>query len=167
MRKRSDLSSRGEINDNIDKHREDMSVKEDELEIVASDTETVRSTLENLDFGGTEEGADAVESAIEQAEHVTVDIFEQKDSDLEVIQSDTEGYKDELQGHSETAESDLGKISDAGSQVQTGETIEKLADARDNVTEDRDFLNDQVDRAREAREESEQRQQELESRVRI
>ena len=82
MRRKNDAPTRIEVTETVERHNEDMSDKADELNVIATDTEVVRETLENLDFNGTAEGSDAVEQAIDQAEEVTVDIFDVEDESL-------------------------------------------------------------------------------------
>jgi len=165
MRKRSDAPTRSEVTETVEKHKDDMSEKVEELDTIATDTETVRETLESLDFEGTSEGADEVESAIEQAEDVTVEIFDREDENLEEIQSGTEEYEGELQERTDSSESDLDKISDAGGRIETQEAVGKLGDAEAAVSSDIEFLNEQDETARQAREENEQLQQGHRSRV--
>ena len=165
MRRKSDAPTRGEITEKIDTQKTDMSEKAEELDTIATDTETVRETLESLDFEGTSEGADEVESAIEQAEDVTVEIFDTEDENLEEIQSDAEEYEGELQERTDSSESDLDKISDAAGEIETQETVSELNNAEAAVSSDIEFLNEQDETAREAREENERLQQEHRSRV--
>ena len=165
MRKRSDAPTRSEVTETVEKHQEDMSEKVEELDIIATDTETVRDTLEALDFEGTADGADEVEGAIEQAEDVTVEIFDREDESLEEIQSDTEEYEGELQERTDSSESDLDKISDAAGRIETQETVGSLKDAEAAASSDIEFLNEQDEAARQAREENERLQQEHRSRV--
>jgi len=165
MRRKSDTPSRSEVTETIEKHKSDMSEKTDKLDIIASDKETVVDTQNHLDFGGTQEGSDAVETILGEAEDVTVEIFSQENEGLEEIQTDADEYRDGLQENSDSVESDLGKISDAGGQIETKETVDKLKDAETSVSEDRDFLKEQMDRAKEARDENKQLQEVLKGRV--
>jgi len=165
MRRKSDTPSRSEVTETIEKHKGDMSEKTDKLDIIASDKETVVDTQNHLDFGGTQEGSDAVETILEEAEDVTVEIFSQENEGLEEIQNEADEYRDGLQENSDSAESDLGKISDAGGRIETKETVGKLKDAETSVSEDREFLKEQMDRDKEARDENEQLQKVLEDRM--
>ena len=70
-----------------------------------------------------------------------------------------------MQEHSASAESDLGKVSDAGGRVETKEAVDKFKDAETAISEDMDFLNEQMELAKEAKDESEQLQNELEGRI--
>ena len=165
MRKRSDTPTRSEVTETVDSHKEEMDDKTVELDTIATDTETVRETLDSLDFSGTSEGTDEVESSIEQAEDVTVEIFEQEDENLEQMQGETEEYENELQERSDSSESDMGKISDAGSKIETPDTVTELDKAREAVANDIEFLDDQNEKAQGAREETEELQQQHRARV--
>ena len=166
MRKPSDIPTRGEVTDSVQKHGDEMTEKGGEMDITTSDVEVTRETMESLDLGGTVEGADEVESSIQEAEDVTVDIFEEQDAELEDIQSDTEEDEQELRERSDTSESDLGKVSDASGRIETHETVSELVKTKEGLLRDIEFLDENADRDREAREESERIQQELENRVR-
>jgi len=165
MRRKSDTPTRSEVTENVEKHKEDMSEKVDELDTIATDKETVTDTLEALDFEGTSESSDEVESAIEQAENVTVEIYEREDENLEEIQSDTEEYEGELQERSESSESDMEKISDAAGKIETQEAVSELENAKTAVSSDIEFLNEQNETAKESRQENERLQQEHRSRI--
>ena len=165
MRKRNDVPTRNELTETIEKQEDDMSEKAEELETTVSDVETVRDTLDSLDFGGTAEGADEVETSIENAEDVTVEVFERQDEGLEEIQGDVEDYESELQGRHGSSESDLGKLSDASGHVETQETVNELVNSKEGLLRDIEFLSGQTDRAKEARDESERVQNELQGRL--
>ena len=59
MARKSDAPTRSEVTDTVEKHKDDMSEKIEELDLIATDSETVRETLESLEFDGTAEGGDA------------------------------------------------------------------------------------------------------------
>ena len=52
MARKRDVPTRGEVTERIDKGRDDMREQEEQLETTADDVETIRRTLEDLDFGG-------------------------------------------------------------------------------------------------------------------
>ena len=165
MSKRSDAPSRGQLSETLERHEGDMSRKAEELETIASDVETIKDTLDSLDFSGTAEGADEVEATITDAQDVTVDIFEEQDEGLEQIQEEVEDYQNELQDRHDSSESDLGKVSDASGRVETQETINKLAESKEGLLKDIEFLRSQVDEAKEAKDESERVQNTLKDKV--
>ena len=75
-------------------------------------------------------------------------------------------HQGETQERADTTEADLGKVSDASARIETDVAVSELVKAKEAALKDIEFLGEQVERAREAREESERIQQELESRVR-
>jgi len=164
MRRKSDTPTRGEVSEKVEKNKEQMEEKIEDLEIIADDTETIRGTMENIE-GGTTEGTDSVLSAITEAEDVSVTKFSEEDDALEAIQSDTENFESELYTRSDSAQLDVEKISDAAGKVETQEAVGELEKAKDAAVDDTEFLNEQNETAREAREENEQLQQQHRSRV--
>lgn len=158
-------NSRGEITDTVDRSDQDMTEKNEDLDKIRADVLKVRETLDNLEFGGTAEGSDAVETSFEEAEDATVDVFDTEDEQMDGIQSKNEEYQGEIQEHADTDESDLGKISDASAQIETEVTITALIEVKNTALQDIDFLIAQLDRARDAREESENTQQDYRSQV--
>ena len=164
-KRRTDLPTRTEVTEKVEKSKQDMQEKADELEIIADDTEITRETLENLDFEGTADGTEIIQEAIQEAEDVTVDIFDEEDENLEQIQSDTEEYEDQLQERSDTSQSDLGKVTDAAEKVNTEETKDELEKARQEIHEDIEFIDSHQESAREAREENDQIQKQHRNRV--
>lgn len=159
MRRKSDAPSRNEVTEQVEKKNTDMSEKVEELDTIATDSETVRDTLEGLDFGGTAEGADEVEGAIEKAGEVTAEVFEREDETLDEIQSAGEEFEAELTERSDTVESDVSKISDTSSRLETKEAAAELARAQEAAASDVAFLNEQNEKARQVREENERLQQ--------
>ena len=164
MARRSDIRSRTEVTGEIETKKEDMDLKETDLDTIASDYEIVRQTLENLE-GGTVEGFDETEKCIEAAEDVTVEVFEKKDDELEEIQADTEEFEGEIKENRNSAESDLGKLSDASGKIETKETINKLVEAKEIVMRDMEFLGGEIDRAQDAREKSDAVQEKHRARI--
>ena len=165
MKKRSDVPTRHDINDQRDDFEKKMEKKEANLDMVASDVETVRGTLEGLDTRGTSEGVEELVGAIEKAEDVTENEFDKEDEELEGIQSESKEFEDELEDRRESSESDVGKISDASSKIETNETVKELERAKEAGLRDIDFLAEQFDRARSGREKSDAAQERYWARV--
>ena len=165
MRKKTDAPTRNEVTERVGKNDDEMKEGGEQLNIITIDTETVRETLESLDFEGTVDATDEVEGAIEQAEEVTVEAFENTDEILEEAQSETEDHENELQERSDSGQMDLGKISDASGRIETKDTVNELVNAKEGVLKDIDFIDEHEQRAKDARDESERLQQEYRSRV--
>lgn len=166
MARRKDVPTRHELTDQGQEHDRGMEAKEIDLDKIASDVETVRGTLDNLDFGGTSEGTEEVERSIEAAEDVTVQEFDKEDEELEQLQSDSQEFEDGVQDRRGSSESDIGKITDAAGKIETKETLNQLEKAREAVLRDIEFLSEQIEHARSAREKSNAARQKLQSRVR-
>ncbi len=165
MSRRGDTRSRSDINENVDRSSENMREKGDDMDIIATDVETVRDTLENLESGGTTEGADAVEVGIRGAEDVTEEEFDDADRQLEDLHTENEAHEQELDERSESVDSDLQRISDASATIETQHTVNELVKAKDAALQDISFISEQITRAKEAREESERVQSEYQQRV--
>jgi hypothetical protein len=157
--------TRDEVTERVERARDDMEGKEVDLDRFASELETVRQTLENLDFKGTSEGSEQIESFIESAEDVAENTFGEANEGLDCLQNESEGFEGELQDRQNASESDLGKVSDSSAQIETKETINELMKVKETVIRDIDFLAEQVSRASEAREKSNAVQERLQSQI--
>jgi hypothetical protein len=165
MKTRSDAPSRNEIREKRDGYERNMEEKEIHLDEIASDVETVRRTLESLDFRGTSEGAEEVESAIESAEDITERHFEQEDHELEQIQQQNQELESELQDRKDSSESDVEKVSNAAGSTKTSEAVREFEKARGAALQDISFLLEHLDRAQVARGKSDAAQERLRGRV--
>jgi chromosome segregation ATPase len=163
--KRRELPSQRQVEERIDIGKKDMQEKETDLDKIASDVEKVRQTITTLDFGGTAEGTEQLESSIEKAEDVTASVFDKENEELEQIQDKGKEYETEIEERETTSNSDLEKISSTSAKINTKETINELVNAKEAVLRDIDFLSEQIKRAKEAREKSDATQRQLEERV--
>ena len=164
-KRKTDTPTRSEVTEKVEKNKDEMEEKVEELDTIATDTETVRETLDALDFEGTADAASEVEDAIEQAEDVTIEKFDDEDEVLEEVQDETEDHENELQERSDSSQMDLGKISDASGRIETDDTVNELINAKEGVLKDIDFIDEHQQIANDARDESERLQQEHRSRV--
>jgi len=167
MAKRKDVRSRGEISEQSDTSRRDMREQEEQMDVTASDVETIRSTLEALERGGTTEGVDGVESAVEDAEDVTVDVFEEQDEALEQLQDGAEQHEEGLEEMAEATERDLGRLSDGSARIETGVAVNEFVKAKDAELDDVEFLRGEEEKVKEGREESDRIQDEYKRRVHL
>lgn len=165
MRKTRDVPRRQDVEDCVDSSQDAFKEKQTEMEQTTSDIDTIRSTLETLDFGGTAEGSDEVEGAIEQADDVAVAEFDQQDGELDELQERSAEYGSELEDRADTTETDLGKLSDASGKIETEVAVNELVKAKEAALRDIEFLQEQMKRARDAQEESERIQKEQQSRA--
>ena len=166
MRSKSDTPTRSEITGKIEESKNEMSEGVENLDVIATDSETVADTLDSLDSLGTTEGAEAAIGAIETASEVTGDIFDKTDEELnEYVDSEVKEHERELDERVDSSESDSEKVSDAIGQITTQETKGELEQAHSEIDDDIEFLTEQEQAARESREETEKAQQEHRSRV--
>jgi len=164
MSKRSNLLSRREIKEKVDKTGKDMTQKEDILEKDTMDIETIRKTLSEIK-GGTNEGFEKVEGSIKDAENVTTDAFERENSDLDQIQNESELFGREIKDSEKISESDLSKISDAINEFKTREPDRGFTEAKEQANCDIAILKEQEEHERREREKSETIQKELNARI--
>lgn len=160
----TDKPSRGDIDDNVERLKRDMRDKEDEMDIPTADIEMVRETRESLE-GGTLDGADEVDRAMEEAEEVTETVFTERDDHLEQIQQENEEYEGDLQERSDTTVSDREKLSGAQTRIETNETQREMGEAIRATEQDLDFLIERKRTAVEGRDESDRVQEDLRNRV--
>ncbi|VGO13478.1 hypothetical protein PDESU_02035 [Pontiella desulfatans] len=165
MKRNKDTKGRGEISETVDHSNSDMDEKLGDLDKVQQDVATVRDTLASLEFGGTSEGADAVEQSITDAENITVDVFDQQDGELDDMQSGSQEFQSELEDHSASDQSDLERVSEASGRLETDETVSELVKAKEAALRDIDFLMEQIERAQTARDESERTQEDYKQSV--
>ena len=166
MRRRREIPTRNEVMETNEESREMMEEKESDLDTIASDVEAVRETREKLDFGGTQEGAEELDLSIDEAEDVTTEVFETEDENLEEIQSENEEFEGEIQEGRDSSDSDLGKVVEVSVRVETKETINELLTAKEALMRDIDFLAEQIHRASDNRERSNETQETYRDRVR-
>ena len=157
--------SRGEITDTVDRSGQDMDDKLGDLDKISADVLKLRETVAALEFGGTDEGNDMVEDSFEEAEAVTVDVFDNEDDQLDSIQAENKDHQEEIQELSDSDESDLSKVSDASSQIETDQTACSMIPIKEQLLRDIDFIVGEVGRARDSREESENTQQDYRGQV--
>lgn len=165
MKKRRDLPSKRQVKERVDVSKRDMQEKETDLDKIASDVERVRETITKLDFGGTAEGSQQLESSIDKAEDVTASVFDKENDELEQIQHKGKEYETEIDKRETTSKSDLEKISSTSTKLETKETINEMVNAKEVILRDIDFLSSQIERAKDSREKSDAAQRQLEERV--
>ena len=162
---RGETCSRTEVESTVEGHKEVMDEKGEEIEKTVCDVEVERQTLDDLELGGTTEGADAVEQSIESAQETSVGEFEEQSGDLEQVHGEAEEYEGELHERSDASSSDMDKISEATGQINSDVPKAELDAARDAAQEDVDFLDEMEQNDQEARAESQRLHDEHEGRV--
>lgn len=120
----------------------------------------------NLDLSGTSEASEAVERAMDAAENISEEEFTEDSEQLDQVQDQTQEYEGDLHERSDATEADLGKVSDASAKINSDRPNGEWIEAKEELIRDKEFLDEQEKRGRDAREESERIQQEQEARVR-
>jgi hypothetical protein len=164
-RRRSDAPARCEVESTVEGHRTDMQEKADEIEETVLDVETEGKTLDEIELSGTAEGADEVEQNIESAQDVSVGEFEEESQELEDIHEQTEEYEGELHERADTTTEDAGKIAEASGQIHSDAPKSELDAARKSAEQDVEFLTGHEEAAQDARQESQQLQDDHRNRV--
>jgi hypothetical protein len=150
------------LSEQKDRQADNMRELHEKLEQKAKDLTTVRGLLAQLDLdGGTAEGANEIEQAVDRTENVTEEVFDQDDTELEREHSEGTSFQSELTERKETSEGNLGRITDATAPLETRETIDQIREGKEAALRDVDFLQDLVQRAMESLKESEDIQQDL------
>jgi len=163
-RGRGDACSRTEVESTVEGHKEAMDEKGEEIEKTVCDVEVEKQTLDDLELGGTQEGADTVEQSIESAQDTSVGEFDEQSGELEQVHGEVEEYEGELNERSDTTSSDMDKISEASGQINSDAPKGEMDAARDAAQEDIDFLDGMEQSDQEARAESQNLHNEHEGR---
>lgn len=164
MPRRKSGVSRREFAEKVTHSETEMKNKEGDLEVYASDLEQERHTRESLDLQGAEEDSRDVDGAIERAEDTTAERFGDHDQQLEGLQGDSEGLESDFRDRKESAESDVEKLQKA--RLDSSEAVNTMVQAKESALRGKEFLREQMEKTRSARDSSEQAQRELEARVR-
>jgi hypothetical protein len=166
MRKHTrDTRTRSDVTKTVDDRSAELKEKTDVAGQHADDVATERETLEGVDLSGTQEAADALKDSLESAQEVSAREFTEEGESLEQVQREGEEFEQELRERSDATTGDVQKVSDAREQLHSQEASEELEKARQEAERDIEFLNEQEQRARDAREESRQAFDDHRSRV--
>jgi hypothetical protein len=166
VKKTTDQKTQTELQETVDHSSEEMDQKIGDLDRIQEDVQTIRETLENLDFAGTSDGSDAVEQSMNEADDKTVEVFDQEDQKLDEVQQGNNDLEGEMTDYSDAGQGDLDKVSDASTRIETQEAVSALLEVKETALKELDFLAQQIERAKQSREASEQRQQEFQNNIR-
>ena len=166
MKRSRKTMGRGEIERRIKENQEATEAKEHEVEEAVVDSERVGDVHDSLDFGGTDEGADAVEQNLDAAQDTAVEVADERDAELEETHESAREHEDEISERVEFTESDRAKIVEAEHNIAVQETLDRITDSVEAIKEDLAFLEKSHEQAAEFREEAGRRQEELRSRIR-
>ena len=154
MTRRNSGISRREFSEKVSRSETEMKTKEGDLKVYASDLEQERHTRESLDLKGAEEDARDVDKAIERAEDITNDKFGEHDDQLEGLQQENEGLERDFRDRRDSAESDVEKLQKT--KLDSSEAISAMIQAKESALRGKEFLAEQMEKTRAAREASEQ-----------
>lgn len=166
MRKRSESVSRQEVTDTVDKRQSEFEEKTEDLGKDADDVETTWEAIREVDLEGTSEAAEAVEHALEDAERISEEQFEEDSEQLDRAQDESREHEQELQERSDGTEKDLGKIGELSSEIKRDRASREWIEAKEELVRDKEFLDEQEQRERDGREETERAKREYGDRVR-
>jgi len=156
-RRRSDTPARNDVTAEVERHRTEMQEQAEVAETKVADLEAERQTLDELDRGGTSDGADEADQSIEQARDASGAEFEQESEVLDQQHAEAEEYEQELDQRGETASADRERIAGGRDQVRSDAAGSELAAAEEAAQRDTDFLAESEQNAEEARGESVER----------
>lgn len=156
-RRRSDTPTCSDVTAEVERHRTEMQEQAEVAETKVADLEVERQTLEELDRGGTSDGADEADQSIEQARDTSGAEFDQESEILDQQHAEAEEYEQELDQRGETASGDREKIAGGRDQVSSDAAGGELAAAEDAAQRDIDFLAESEQNAEESRRESVER----------
>ncbi|NUM53457.1 MAG: hypothetical protein HUU46_07425 [Candidatus Hydrogenedentes bacterium] len=156
------LPTRQEIDDQNERLSKNMEDHGEKLKVTADDIETIRQLREDLDrSGGTTEGLDAVDRAVDSADGAASEVFDQQDRDLQEVHEENEEFQEELDEGKEAADANLDRVSDT--LIETQAAIEHMEATRDAIQEDLKLLSEQLDAAKDSLKRSRELEAELRS----
>ena len=156
---------RGEIDEKVTRTQEDIQRIQESLGREEHDITVTRETLDQLEGDGTEEGALEVREAVEQAEDVTTEIFDDDAEELDGVHGEGRECEVDLDEGSESVLRDTERIGDVMDQVSTQENIHELERALDHAQRDKDLLDRHIERLQELIRQSESDYQDLYAQV--
>lgn len=155
-RRRGDAPTRSDVQETIDVHRTEMDERSDAVQEKVEDLEVERRTLEELERGGTADGAEEADRNIEQAQEASGGEFAEESEALEQKQGEVKEYEEELDDREGVAASDRERIVEGRNEVSSDASRNELAEAEAAAEADIEFLDENEQAARDAREQSEQ-----------
>jgi len=133
--------TRKELQEHKDIQSEEARRLETDLEKKAEDIHTIRELDSVLDLdGGTSEGVQGIQDAVEGAEHLTEDAFDEGDAELSDNQEQGDEFRSEVEERREGSERNLGHLSDSSAKVTTDTAVQKLRESKEAALEDQDML---------------------------
>jgi hypothetical protein len=165
MNHRLGAPRRSDISHDINERGEQMDTEHEFMEIAVSDHEVVEGTQDSLDLNLTEEGAQSVESGLQEAKGAARNEFAEHDGKLEHIQDENTGLERDINERERSGESDLNRTETSRTQIEVRQVVDHMERVLDSLREDLDFLRGEGTRTKDLREQSEQEQAALRSRL--
>ncbi|MCP4708866.1 MAG: hypothetical protein GY869_09600 [Planctomycetes bacterium] len=163
-RKKSSKLERSKVPAEVQENVNQMEEHEGRLDDISSDVEVVAETLGAIE-GGTCEGQEAEQQAIESAREIGVDHFKEKKGEIAQVHEEAETLETEMDEGRELAQSDVDMIKEADSKLQADIARDKLSEAASEAQSDIDLLNTYTDCSRQERQESQKLLEEYSQRV--
>ena len=163
MSKRKSGVTRREFTEKVNQSESGMKDKESDLKVYTSDLEQEHQTGESLELQGADEDSGEISGSIERAKDITADRFNDHNEQLEGLQKENESLESDFQSRKESSESDVEKLQKA--KLDSSEAISAMVQAKEAALRGKEFLQEQMDQTRSAREVSEQAQRELENKI--
>ena len=155
--------SRREFAEKVVNSEKEMKREEDDLKVYASDFQEERGTRESLDLQGAEEDSREVDEALVRAEDITTERFGEHDQQLEGLQRQNEEIESDFRQRRESVDSDVKKLQKT--KLDSMDAINAMVQAKESALRGEEFLREQMEKTRVARESSEQAQKELQTLV--
>ena len=140
-----------------DKTDEDMEEHAEHAEVYGQDLGVLAELDSVLEYGSSQETADAVHAGMDQADDLTMDHFERETDDAEEACDASQEHQDDLQERTDSDNSDLSETSDAASRIDTQETVDALRTVQESLTENINVVGELISKAESARGETEER----------
>ena len=167
MRRRgTDTPSESQVIETIDQNQRESDDQFEELGKDTQDAETTRQTVDDLDLTATLETAEAVEQELQSAQDTIEQQFNEDGEKLDQVQDESQEYEGELHERGDGVDSDLAKVSDASDQLHNDAARNEYVQVKETLIRGKEFMDDQERRARDAREDSERKQQVMKDRLR-
>ncbi len=157
--------SRSEIQSQVDQNIDQLKDQEEKANVPVEDAEVIAQTLDSLEQGGSSDGVEAVEQSIDSAGEAAESVFDEISQDWEQTQNEGEEHSSEMEESKQSVERDLGIATDAGENIQTEEVTNKYIGIKENLAKEGDFFEEEITESRQATEESQNKQQELQQKL--
>lgn len=155
---------RSQIPSEVQEHTDDMAEIGEDMDEGSEDALTTAETLSSIE-GGTSEGQDAEQKAIETGRDLALDHVTEKQADIEQVHEQSEQMEENMTDGRECGESDADKIAEAESRLRTDIAKDSLSEAVLEAQNDIELLSEYIEIENTERTASQQDVEEYLSRV--